>query len=189
MTDKPDGLSPDTLERLVGRAAELDERAAERVTLAQAREIAMELGISAAAWDAAVAERLTQGTRFPVVPNAVRRPVHLLTATCGFVFGTLGGWLNLAFSGNSDVAFGTLLVLGGVLAAHRAKTATRAQLSLAAWWLAIPAGVMVAMGELLADPVWFSAFAWLGCAGFLWALPRALRCFRRSPGPTLASSA
>jgi hypothetical protein len=88
-----DDLSRDTLERLVGRAAELDQHDAERVSLAQAREIALELGISAAAWDAAVAERLQRTSGSVAAPRLRTRWVSLLTGGGGFAAGALGGRL------------------------------------------------------------------------------------------------
>jgi hypothetical protein len=101
-----------------------------------------------------------------------------------------GGWLGGAFNGNADVAFGALLVLGGVMLATGAERAGRSvQVSLAAWWLPIPAGMMVAMTEFLTDPLWLAAVAWLGTASFVWALPRVLRRVRTSPGLTLAVTA
>jgi len=186
-----DDLSRDTLERLVGRAAELDARAAERVSLAEARAIALELGISATAWDAAVAERRGRSPD-PVVSRGLdHRAVRLLTAGAGFIAGALGGWLNRMYIGDADVAYGALLVLGAVgLAAGFPKgKAPNALLNLAAWWLPIPAGMMLAMSEFLSDPLWFAASGWLGTAVLAWAFPHLRRLVRTSPGPTTIPSA
>ena len=67
MTKSEEVISPDTLQRLVARAIELEEQGRESVTPARAREIAQELGISPVAWDAALLEyrRAKHGMRKP----------------------------------------------------------------------------------------------------------------------------
>ena len=66
MSQLPEHFSRDTFERLIGRALKLDDVRSDQISLAQAREIARELGISDAAWDAAIAERRRPRSSQPV---------------------------------------------------------------------------------------------------------------------------
>ena len=139
MSMPPDDVSRDSLERLVTRALELDAFRADRIDLAQAREIARELGISDSAWDAAVAERTSSATvRQSVRKSLWTRTRTLLIAGAGFTAGALGAWVSATWNGNLDVAYGALLVLGGVAAWMRTRdtSSPEPQTSLDAWWLA-----------------------------------------------------
>src|SRR5687768_7763216 len=49
-------LSEATLQQVLARAEELDERAGARISVKRAREIALELGVSPDSWEAALAE-------------------------------------------------------------------------------------------------------------------------------------
>lgn len=176
-------VSRDTLERLVARALELEEGGVERISLTKAREIARDLGVSDAAWAAAMVE---DGRGLVTTANAKPRPwSHLrtaLTAGLGFVAGAGGGWLNAEFRGDLDVAYAALLVAVGVVLSVRARreSAEAAQASLDAWWVAIPAGMLTAFGGLRTDPLLFAALARWGTGWFVAHLPR-LSSFLREP--------
>ena len=183
MTESLREVSRDTLERLVARAQELDEGGVERISLTKAREIARDLGISNAAWEAALAE---DGRALVTTANTEpRKWSHLrtaLTAALGFAAGAGGGWLNAEFRGDLDVAYAALLVAVGVLFSVRARreSAEAAQASLDAWWVAIPAGMLAAFGGLRTDPLLFAALARWGTGWFVAHLPR-LSSFLREP--------
>jgi hypothetical protein len=176
-------ISRDTLERLVTRALESDEGDVERISLTKAREIARDLGISDAAWAAALAE---DDSGLVTAANAEpRKWSHLrtaLTAGLGFAAGAGGGWLNAEFRGDLDVAYAALLVAVGVLLSVRARreSAEAAQASLDAWWVAIPAGMMAAFGGLRTDPLLFAALARWGTGWVTEHLPRLFRFFPQS---------
>jgi hypothetical protein len=192
MPETPKDFSRDSLERLVARALELDEQGSERISLTQAREIARELGISETAWDAAVAERVRSG---PVPVRVARGPwvglQTLLTAGVGFGAGALGAWLNTAFNGDADVAYGALLVVAGafVWARARGESTAAGTARLDAWWLAVPAGMLVAFGDIKTDPLLFAAFARWGTSWATSHLPRLLRLFHDTESPASPSTA
>ena len=176
-------VSRDTLERLVARALESDEGGVERISLTSAREIVRDLGISDAAWAAALQE---DGRVLVTTANAEpRKWSHLrtpLTAGLGFAAGAGGGWLNAEFRGDVDVAYAVLLVAIGVVLSVRAhrESAEAAQASLDAWWVAIPAGMLAAFGGLRTDPLLFAALARWGTGWMVAHLPRLSR-FLREP--------
>jgi hypothetical protein len=161
-------ISRDTLERLVARALELDERGTDRISLAKAREIALELGISEAAWDATVAEKVSPGN---VASVERRRPWvqsrTLIAAIAGLAAGLLGGWFNRALNGDADVVYGVLLVIAGLVVSRRRdeETDNAATARLDAWWLTVPAGLLIALGGIKTDPLLFAAFARCGSVG------------------------
>jgi hypothetical protein len=191
MSEHSKEVSRDTLERLVARALELDERGVDRISLTKAREIALELGISEAAWDAAVAER-TGG--YPTVSSTRPRAWGLrtmLTAGVGFSAGVLGGWLNRAFNGDLDVIYAALLVVAGIVisAGRNAESYKPATARLDAWWLAVPAGLLLALGGIRTDPLLFAAFARWGTGWVMSNLPLLLRPFRDEESQRSASTA
>lgn len=156
-------LSQETLQRIIARAAELDERRRDRVNLATARDIARELGISEEAWDAAVLEH-RRSKRSRPAPN------HRLTAVrTGFMaaLGLVAGTASVSFgTATDDVAAGALLVAWSVLFAIRARRSKAPNVftQLGAWWAAVPVGIMLASGEVLTDPIWFAALSFIGSA-------------------------
>ena len=167
MTDPEGRLSPETFERLIARAIELDEQGGERLDAARARSIAEELGISEAAWNEAMRER-----RLALrVPKAKPEPSigpwsSLRVALAGLAAGGLTGMATAAFNGG-DLALGSALVLTAIaFVAHRTLRTPmwRAQLELGMWWITVPIGIMLGHGELLNDPLWFAALAWVGSA-------------------------
>lgn len=186
MSQLPDDISRNTLKRLVARALELDERRADRISLSQAREIARELGITEAAWDTAVAEQRRQVSAPRERASAGLGRLHaMLVAPVAFGAGALGGWLNGVAGGEADVAYGALLVLGGFELWTRARRASprAAEASLDIWWLAIPAGMLVAFGGIRTDPVLFALCARLGTAVATTLIPRLLRSLRARRPP------
>ena len=191
MPESSRDVSRDTLERLVARARELDEGGVGRISLMRAREIARDLGISDAAWAAALEE---DGRALVTVNAEPRNWSHLrtaLTAGLGFVAGASGGWLNAEFRGDLDVAYAALLVAVGMLLSVRARreSAEAAQASLDAWWVAIPAGMLAAFGGLRTDPLLFAALARWGTGWLVAHLPRLSRFLRESEPPATTSTA
>src|SRR5688500_20355762 len=85
MSESPKDLSRDSLELLVARAIEIDEQGSQRLSLTKAREIGRELGISEAAWNAALAERArATPASAPVVRRTWVQLRTLATAAAGF---------------------------------------------------------------------------------------------------------
>ena len=192
MSESPKDLSRDSLDLLVARAIEIDEQGSQRLSLTKAREIGRELGISEAAWNAALAERArATPASAPVVRRTWVQLRTLATAAAGFGAGAIGGWLNRAFNADADVVYGALLVAAGVVvwARSRAESAGTAEAGLDAWWLAVPAGMLVAFGGLRTDPLLFAAFARWGTAWATLNLPRVLRLFQEPKSPASASTA
>ena len=174
MAKPEDVMSPDTLQRLVARAIELEEQGRESVTSARAREIAQELGISPVAWDAAVLEYRSakRGMRKPNRAASSLRTMLMagLGLTAGAAAAVIGG-------STGDVAAGAVLVAWSVAFAARARNAEGPNVytQLAAWWAGIPIGMMLQHGEVLADPLWFAALAWIGSSAFARFMPFLLR--------------
>ena len=161
---KPEELiSQETLQRIVARAVELDERRRDRVNLATARDIARELGISEEAWDAAVLEyRRSKNIR----PQPNHRLAGLRTAFMA-ALGLVAGAASVSFATvTDDVAAGAALVAWSILFAIRARNSTTPNVftQLAAWWAGVPVGIMLASGEVLTDPIWFAGFSFVGSA-------------------------
>jgi hypothetical protein len=172
-------VSRDTLERLVARAIELDAGHSEGFSLREAREIARNRGVSDDAWNAALAEsdRAIEGDQ----PNSKRTYLQTVLAIgLGFAAGAGAKWLNSTFSGDFDVIYGALLVAAAViLSAHaRKQSAEDSEGILDAWWVAIPAGMLVSYGELRTDPLLFAALARWGTGWLSAHLPRVARFFR-----------
>lgn len=186
MSEHSTDVSRDTLERLLARASELDAESY-RFSLMEAREIARARGLSDDAWNAAVAEQYphtaVEGDQ-PRVTLARLRTV--LTAGLGFAAGAGAKWLNTTFSGDLDVVYGGLLVATGVLLAARARreSSEAVESILDAWWVAVPAGMLVSFGGLRTDPLLFAALARWGTGWMSTHLPRFWRFFRESDAST-----
>lgn len=180
MSTPPKGVSPDTLDRLIGRAIELDRPAVDRLTLAQAREIALELGISPSAWDAAVAEH-EQRAPASRTASAWTRFAPAISGVAGIVAGALAGRAMAAFGGPATAVSAAVLAFGGIALAVRAgrRTWWRTQLRLAAWWLGIPVGMIVANDVIAKDVAVFALLAWLASAVFASELSWVVGRFRR----------
>lgn len=190
MNDSTARLSQDTFDLLIARASELDEEGNKRIDLALAREIALELGISAVAWDAAVKER-AELRHATVARSAAASPKWALVSL-------IGGLAAGSVMGNASESFGGDVVLGGVLiCASLAWSASRtlrhsiraAQVELAAWWVAVPVGIMLGFGEFLTDPIWFAGWSWAVTASAGALLPRLLRRLRASAAKATSPAA
>ena len=178
MTDSREIVTQETLQRLIGRAVELAERETDGVTLERAREIALELGVSSTAWDAAVLEFRRASDR-RLVPLRRRNLSRLvMMAALGLAAGSAAAVIG---ESTGDVAAGAVLVAWSVAFAMRARGAIAPHVlaQLAAWWAAVPLGIMWMHGEVLTDPLWFAAFSWIGSA----ALTKLLPDFRNTKGP------
>jgi hypothetical protein len=173
MSTNERALSRDTFDHLIARAIELDERGQERLNAALARQIAQESGISLHAWDDAMlehaeAQRVAKADRAPAPgPKAIERPARpLLAAAAGLGAGAF--WGAIVLEGvRADPLIGVGLIAASL--AHVVWRAGRDQVTAgqtenAAWWAAIPAGIMVGMQEVLNDPIWFAGLAWAGTA-------------------------
>lgn len=187
MTERTSTLSQDAFERLIARAVEMESAGSGRIDLERARAIALELGISAEAWEAALSERPLLERSFPVRKAAGlhnRRP--LAVAVTGVVAGALAG-LSAGLLGDAALVLGGLAVAAGaalVVDGMRRRSWSSAHLDLAAWWLALPVGIALGMGELHADPIAFGVGSWMGCA----ALSVALRWRSRKSAGTMTSA-
>lgn len=186
MTELAPGLSRIDFDRLIARALELEEAGTEQIDLERAREVATELGISASAWEAALREREVRGARSARLRLRGRAA---LVALAGLLTGGLGGAFaarsgdGVLLLGGAAVAVGVALVVNGL----RRRPVRGTQAELAAWWLSLPAGIMLGLGEPHGDPMVLASAAWVGCA----ALGATLgRLGRRpgSPGPLAESS-
>jgi hypothetical protein len=71
--------------------------------------------------------------------------------------------------------------VGIVVDGWRRRSVRSTQVELAAWWLAVPVGIMLGMRAFHGDPVVFASVAWAGCASLGFALERL---GRRDPLPT-----
>jgi hypothetical protein len=169
---RPDAkLSPETFERLIARAAQIDEQGKERIDLVQARQIATELGVSGPAWDAAVQEWVSgrpdslPPTDAEAAPSFAWRRVGA-AAIAGGVAGIVMGLIASASSGD-DIAIGSTLIatalgLGGY--EYLRRSFRQAQASIAAWWIsAVPGIATIGMSGVSSDAVWYALFSWAGC--------------------------
>jgi hypothetical protein len=172
MTERPSSLSRVDFDHLIARAIKLDDEGNERIDLDRARAIAEDLGISASAWDSALRERESLAPP-PGAREVVRqlRGRSSIIALAGLVAGGLSGALagssaeGVVLLGGAAIAAGVALVVDGI----RRRSARSAQVDLAAWWLSVPAGIMLGMMGTHPDPLLFAAASWAGCAslGFL----------------------
>jgi len=183
MTEQPASLSRTAFDRLIARAIKLDEEGNERIDLERARAIADELGISAPAWEAALRERgwaregglQGGGLRLRGRPSLVA----LVGLAAGALSGALANQLGdgVLLLGGVAIAAAVGLVLDG----WRRRSVRSTQVELAAWWLSVPAGILLGMRAFHGDPVVFASVAWAGCASLGFALGRLSR---RAPSPS-----
>jgi hypothetical protein len=184
MTEPTSGLSRIGFDRLIARALELEEAGNEQIDLERARAIAHELGIGDPAWEAALREQAAAARTAASRASRLRlRGRVVLLSLAGLVTGGLGGAFashsgdGVLLLGSAAVAVGVALAGGGI----RRRSTRGTQAGLAAWWLSVPAGIMVGMGEFHGDPMILAAAAWAGCAALGVALGR-LRRRDTSPG-------
>jgi hypothetical protein len=187
MSDFTTRLSQDTFDRLIARASELDEQGNARIDLALAREIALELGISAVAWDAAVKERAQLRHASVAHSNAAAMKWPLVLLAGGLAAGSVMGGAR-----GGDLVLGSLLIcvsLAWVATRTLRHSSRAAQVDLAAWWLGVPVGIMLGFGEFLTDPLWFAGLSWAATAFVGASIPRLLRRLRATAANATAPTA
>ena len=180
MIDKRSTVTRDEFDRLVARAVELEEAGPERVTMSRAGQIAAELGITPAAWEAAALEFSVNPSGLPDTHGGSPSAARTL-AVMGFGFAA--GFTSGAF-GASDVYFaaGMWAVAAAIaVTGSRSRSRVATILELAAWWMAVPIGIMVGASKFLTDPIWFGAFSVAGSVLFL----EGLRWWARRKPATL----
>lgn len=155
-------ISEVTLKELLALAAEIDDAAEQRIALSRAKAIAMEVGISSAAWDAAVQARSSDFSSLNENEDGEHWFDPLLVAFLGLVVGALMGFISRATAGRMDVVTGVSVVIGSLgMAAGIFRGSRRSQIDLAAWWAGVPVGIMLGFGRVLTDPLWFAGLSWL----------------------------
>lgn len=195
MRNEPSSLSSEVLEQLIARALQLDDERSEQIDLARAREIALELGIREEAWEAAVGEHLA--ARGPVLPtrrvpgSPSRWQSSIPAALGGLAAGGLMGAVSAASSGD-DIMIGSALVAVSVAVAITQTIRLpreEAQRNVAIWWTSTAAGMLAGLGSFSAEVLWFSAWAWAGCAGVGVVLPAVVARVREFLSPTATTPA
>jgi hypothetical protein len=189
MTEESSSLSRGGFDRVIARALEIDEEANDRIDLERARAIAHELGIGDSAWEAALREQAAAAKAAASRAARLRlRGRAVLVALAGLVTGGLSGALasrsgdGVLLLGGAAVAVGAALAVDGI----RRRSMRGTQAELAAWWLSVPAGIMLGMGGVHGDPMVFAAAAWVGCAALGFTLDRLSR--RALPPEPLAEA-
>ena len=174
MTKPEEVIAPDTLQRLVARAMELEEQGRESVSPSRAREIAQELGISPEAWEAALLEYRHSNRGMPKRNRASSSLRTLMMAGLGLTAGAAAAVIG---NNTDDVVAGAVLVTWSVAFAIRARKAEGPNVyaQLAAWWAGIPIGMMLMHGEVLTDPLWFAALSFVGSSALARFMPSLLR--------------
>jgi hypothetical protein len=181
---KPTVTRPD-FEALIGRALAIQERADERVDLARARAIALELGVSPAAWDETLEERRL-ATHAPASPPASRVPfpkplsvavLSSMSVRALAVTGTLLGATAAVVAsrlGGIDAPLGVAgFVLGSLIAAESSRRdPSRWRARIGTWWTSLTIGMMVGIGGLHPDPMVYGAAGWLLSEVVAWATRR-----------------
>lgn len=172
MTDEK-SISDEELKELVARAAVIDDAARQRVDLSRAKVIASEVGISTAAWDAAIAE-LSLDQPDPFEPHAFAdvddgklhwRDVIVVLAL-GLLVGGMMGFISRSSTGRYDVITGATTIAATLGMAWRSFGGSRRSLVyITAWWAAVPLGIMLGFGRVLTDPLWFAGLSWTTTVG------------------------
>ncbi len=147
---------------ILERAVKLDGARDGNVSVEQLREAALEVGVSAAAFDEAL-EQFAVGSRdsdgAPPVPTVVSRPRFFaqirtaITVASGFVVGAIGGGLSTqvpSYRAEVVVAFAALIVAGAslrVVMSHRKDRSVLAYIMDSFWlWTSFGVGVALASG-------------------------------------------
>jgi hypothetical protein len=176
-------LSQDTFEKLIARASEIDAQGKALVDIERARQIAMDLGITPEAWNAAVREHSDAVAVAPAPPPRSENTVGLVRTGLVAVSGLVAGVLLSQVHGSALIP-GALMVAASLELVrrnrHRGKMATVAEMT--ALWVAVPTGIFLDRRELLTDPLWFAMWSWIGCAAFMLLLPRLTRLSRLLTG-------
>ena len=197
--NEPSSISNENLERLIARALELEDEREQRLDLARAREIALELGVREDAWDAAVSEHLSvryaMSQTMPPAMATISAPGSrwrgpLSAVVGGLAAGGIVGAVSAASSGD-DIMIGSALV--AVSAAYAVgqslrRTGVESRRHIAIWWTSTAAGMLAGLGSFSAEILWFSAWAGLGCAGLAAAASTLARRVADHPSSHTASS-
>ncbi len=188
MTNLPASLSRSEFDRIVARAIQLDEDGRERIDIAQATQIAQELGIAPDAWEAAVREFPRAQTTVAAQPPTKETVLRIVVAaTFGFgagLFAGSTGWADVSFAIVMWLAAGAMAVRG-----ITSRTARTLRLELASMWLTLPFGIMIGAGKVLTDPLWFAAFSALGSVVFASGVRVWLARLRSKPQPDATPTA
>ena len=172
MTQPDPGLSPETFERLIARAMQIDEQGKERIDAVRAREIAADLGITGAAWDTAVREWTEARGQVLVTEEpgpSLDFKRMLGAAMIGGAAGGAMGLASVASSGNDIAVGGALIASAGILALRESvrHSLWQAHAGLAAWWIAAGPAIMISVNGVNEDILAYTIFSWAGCAGAL----------------------
>jgi hypothetical protein len=167
MTDEK-SISEERLKELVARAAVLDDEARQRVDLSRAKVIATEVGISTAAWDAAIEElSLDEPESFELhaFADVDDGKLHwrdpLVVAVLGLLVGAMMGFISQSSAGRFDVLTGACTIAATLGMAWKSFLGSRrSRVYITAWWAAVPIGIMIGFGRVLTDPVWFAGLSW-----------------------------
>lgn len=163
MTDRP--LSKAEFDQVLARALRLEELQEQGISPDRAAQIATELGISSASWQAALhAVKDEHSPHQTSLLGAWRRPAILALLTCGF--GALWSVLKGpdAPGENWDVPVSILMVgiaLGIGVRHIRRNNPIQYLRDLIGYWAGFPFGLAVGFGG---DALWFSLTAWTLCA-------------------------
>ena len=175
---RPDAkLSPQTFEDLITRAVEIQAREGEGIDLARARQIAAELGVNSASWEAALREHADANQ----APSSGLDLSRVAAVAAGGVFiGALlvaigGSGLKAILVGGSVIAAG--LALGGYEVLR--SRLRNGEAHIAAWWAGVPTGIALWHGDLPIDAGTYAFLSWAGSTAAL-ALFAAVR--RHAPG-------
>ena len=163
----PTKLSPDGFEQLLERAIRIDAEGRELIDHDRAREIASELGVSEAAWNAALLER-TEALARRRDPD--RRAFSIrrlgLAIASGGIAGGIMGVISAASAGNDILVGGAVIGAAVTLGAYESirSSLRQAHAGLAGWWLAAGVGITLGLREPTSDVGWYVALSWTGCA-------------------------
>lgn len=178
MTERKPSVSRPHFDELIGRALEIQQRSDEHVDLERARAIALELGVSAEAWEQALEERRVAAAPNAVpnaVPPAAPRPfekplsIGVLSTISVRALAVTGASIGFASAmiargvGGIEVPLGAAgLVVGTFLAIESARRDRPDwRLRIGAWWTSVTLGVMIGSGGVHPDPIVFGAAGWL----------------------------
>ena len=172
MSGKSKALSQDTFDRVLARAVELDEQGSTRLSAVRAREIALDVGVSPAAWDEAVSEDAARQRVRRSKENGVNalgwHQLLIVTASLGLGIST-GARYESPFVAEGMVGVATAGLIAAVALALLGintvrRSWSRLHVDLPLWWLPFPVGFSLGLGRLFDDPFAFAIFGWLGSA-------------------------
>ena len=163
---------------------ELQEQRDGTVDLVRASEIAEELGIDRAAFDAALLEHAGARSALTEVARSTHVWWHAGTAAiAGLGAGGLFGALSVTMRSDDVLTGGTLLAGSLALAVREAlyRSGHKAQATIAGWWAGSAAGLVLGLGHLTTDVLWYAGLSWAGCAAVVATLPGLVRHAQSQP--------